>query len=143
MTQKDMMRRTAKNLIALLKKYDVKAETDYAIKPVNKTLRMSWYVPKMMEMGYTECIFIDITDEWVGGFFIITDTCEVVTASNFMIIDAVESLFAWRGEIEDTHSAYHRFKWHGPQESEDSETGIIATELTQLARAMELVTKPN
>jgi hypothetical protein len=142
-TQRDMMRRTAKNLIALLKKYDVKAETDFAIKPIQETLRMCWYVPKMMEMGYTECIYIDITDEWVGGFFIVTDTCEVVTASNIMIIDAIESLFCWKGIRDDNYGAYYQFKWHGPQEYEDSETGIIATEVTQLARAMELVTKPN
>lgn len=127
-----MMKRTAENLCRLLGRYDIKATPDKEIKPIEKILRMCWYVPRIKEMGYKNCIYINMPEGM--GFFIVTDTCEVLTASNVMICDAIYDIMAERGC--DDCGLFLQFKWHGKQEYEGSETGIIATELTQLSRVL-------
>lgn len=143
MTQRDMMFRTARNLCRLMKQYGIEATYDQQVASIEDTLRYSWYVPKMKQMGYKECVYVKIKDQWVNAFFVVTDTCEVVTASNIMILDAIECLFIEKGAREDNFNAYYQFKWHGHPEYEGSEHGIIATELTQLQRVLEIVTKPS
>jgi hypothetical protein len=137
MTQEKMMRQTANNLCRVLRKYGFEATPDKSIKAIEKTLRMCWYVPRIKEMGYKECIYINMPEGM--GFFIVTDTCEVLTASNIMICDAIYDALMEIGYEE--FDAFFRFKWHGKQEYEDSETGIIATEVTQLDRLLAMAKK--
>ena len=126
------MKRTAENLCRVLGRFGFEATSDKEIRPIEKTLRSCWYVPRIKEMGYKNCIYIDMPKGM--GFFIVTDTCEVLTASNIMICDAIYDMLVEMG-CEDFW-AFYRFKWHGKQEYEDSETGIIATEVTQLDRVL-------
>jgi hypothetical protein len=134
MTQERMMKRTAENLCRMLWRYDIKATPDERIRKIEDTLRMCWYVPRIKEMGFNECIYINMPEGM--GFFIVTDTCEILTASNIMICDAIQDVLLECGYDDDMYDAFLRFKWHGKQEYEDSETGIIATEVTQLERAI-------
>jgi hypothetical protein len=132
MTQERMMKRTAENLCRMLGRYDIKATPDERVRKIEDTLRMCWYVPRIKEMGFNECIYINMPKGM--GFFIVTDTCEILTASNIMICDAIYDIMAERGC--DDYDLFYQFKWHGKQEYEGSETGIIATELTQLNRVL-------
>lgn len=134
-TQENMMRRTADSLCRLLKRYGIEAKADDKVARIEDTLRMTWYVPKMKEMGYRECIYVNMPKE-VGGFFIVTDTCELVTASNIMIMDAVQCVLLEVGYDDDANGCFHRFKYRGLPEFEGSETGILALQVTQLERAM-------
>lgn len=129
-----MMRRTADNLCRLLKRYDIVAKPEEKITKVEKTLRYCWYVPRIKEMGYNECIYINMPEGM--GFFIVTDTCEVLTASNIMIMDAIQCTLLECGYDDDVNDAFLRFKWHGKPEYEGSEHGIMATSVSQLERAI-------
>lgn len=137
MTQEKMMRQTANNLCRVLKRYGIEAKPDRRICRIEKILRMCWYVPRIKEMGYNECIYIDMPDGM--GFFVVTDTCEILTASNFMICDAIEDILLDIGYFDDMMDTFSKFKWRGRQEYEDSDYGIIVTQVTQLERAMQIV----
>lgn len=134
MTQRDMMFRTARNLCTLLKRYDIEATYDQRVKSVEETLRMCWYVPKIKQMGVKECIYINMPKGM--GFFIITDKCDVLTASNIMICDAIQDVLLEVGYDDDMYDAFNRFKYKGIAEYEGAETGIMVTQVTQLERAI-------
>ena len=134
MTQEKMMRQTANNLCRVLRKYGFEATPDKSIKAIEKTLRMCWYVPRIKEMGYKECIYINMPEGM--GFFIVTDTCEVLTASNIMICDAIQDVLLEVGYDDDMYDAFNRFKYKGIAEYEGAETGIIVTQVTQLERVI-------
>ena len=134
MTQRDMMRQTARNLCRLLKRYNIEATPDERITKVEKTLRYCWYVPRIKEMGYNECIYINMPKGM--GFFIVTETCEVLTASNIMILDAIQDVLLEVGYDDDVMDAFLRFKWRGRPEYEGSEHGIMVVGIGQLERAI-------
>lgn len=138
MTQGKMMQQTAMNLCRLLGEYGIKATIDKPIRTVSKTLRHCWYVPRMMQMGFTNCVYVNLPEGM--GFFIVTDTCEVVTASNVMILDAIECVLMEITDKENPWEYLWRCKWRFMQEYEDSERGIIAIELSQLRRLFNLAT---
>ena len=139
MTQRDMMFRTARNLCRGLDKYGIKASYDQRVASVPETLRGCWYVPKLMQMGVKECIYINLPEG--DGFFIVTDDCKVATGGNVMIVDAIQSIMIDIAEVDDYGDYFLRFKWHGHPEYEGSEWGVMMTDVTQLDRAFALVTK--
>ena len=134
MTQRDMMFRTARNLCNLLKRYNIEATYDQRVTSVEKTLRMCWYVPKIKQMGVKECIYINMPEGM--GFFIVTDRCDILTASNIMICDAIQDVLLEVGYDDDMYAAFERFKYKGIPEYDCAETGIMVTQVTQLERAI-------
>jgi len=90
-TNEKMAVNTAKRLVDFLNSKGIKAESDFTLRPVRKTLRECWYVKKLVEYGKTDCIHIGLPD--CGGFFAVTDDCKVMSGKNIMICDALECIF--------------------------------------------------
>ena len=84
------MKRTLNKVCLLLKKYGIQTETDGSIGSPDKILRDSWYVRKLMELGYLHCVHIDLIGE--NCFLAVLDEGRVMSGNNVMILDAFQSL---------------------------------------------------
>ena len=89
MTNERIAIKTAKRLVDYLASKGIKTETDLKYRKISDTLRGSWYVDKVKQCGYTDCIHIDVE---CGGFFAILNTGEIMTGQNVMINDAISNV---------------------------------------------------
>lgn len=89
MTNKKIATNVAKKLIEYLSEKGIETECDFQYKSIDETLRSSWYVSKVKEVGHTDCIHVDVK---CGGFFAILESGEIMTGANVMISDAITSI---------------------------------------------------
>jgi len=89
MTNSQMMANVAKKLCAFLNEKGIKAESNFYPRQIDMTLRPSWYVKKAKEIGYTDCIYIEVKK---CGFMAVLDNGDVMSGANFMIMDAFTCL---------------------------------------------------
>ena len=86
MTNKKIATNVAKRLVKYLTSLGCDCKCDYSYKPIRETLRNSWYVKKVLEIGHTDCIFIDVDFDGFGmGFFAVLENGEIMTGENCMI----------------------------------------------------------
>lgn len=119
------MKQTAKKLVELLNNYHVFSSSDFVIRTVKQTLRGSWYVGKLVELGYKKCIYINMEGY---GFMVVLDDCTIASGENIMILTAFESMayelssspdICWWETICDNRN------WKLYSEDEGSEDGLI------------------
>lgn len=119
------MKQTAKNLVELLNNYNVFSSSDFTIRPITQTLRGSWYVGKLIELGYKKCIYINMEG---NGFMVVLDDCTIASGENIMILTAFEAMaytlsdspdICWWADICDNPN------WKLYSEDESSEDGLI------------------
>ena len=84
------MESTLGKVCRLLKQYGIQTETDGNNGSPDKILRDSWYVRKLMALGYRQCIHVDLVDE--NCFLAILDNGRIMSGNNAMIQDAFQSL---------------------------------------------------
>lgn len=66
----------------------INANVTFDIKPIEKTLRSSWYVDKVKQCGHTECVYVDLNDEYTHAFFVVLEDGSIMTGGNIFISDA-------------------------------------------------------
>lgn len=84
------MENTLNKVCRLLNKYGIRTESDGHYDSPDKVLRDSWYVRKLMELGYSKCIHVDLVGE--NCFLAVLDGGRVMSGNNAMILDAFQSL---------------------------------------------------
>lgn len=68
----------------------INANVTFSIKPIEKTLRASWYVDKVKQCGHTECVHISLNggDTYGCAFFVVLEDGSIMTGGNIFINDA-------------------------------------------------------
>lgn len=108
--------KVARQLCDLLNNKGIKTESDFVLRPINKTLRHSWYVEKLKQCGHTDCIHVGISNNILSAFFAVTEDGHIMTGGNIMLLDAFAAMSdsdefimarphmfrAWGNEYEDT-----------------------------------------
>ncbi|MBO7731840.1 MAG: hypothetical protein J6S67_04790 [Methanobrevibacter sp.] len=87
---RNVAEKVTRQLCDLLNNKGIKTESDFVLRPIDKTLRPSWYVEKLKQCGFTDCIHVGISD--INAFFAVTDDGHIMTGGNFMILDAFAAL---------------------------------------------------
>ena len=80
--------KVARQLCDLLNNKGIKTESDFVLRPIDKTLRFSWYVCKVKQCGHTDCIHVDVSNEDIYGFFVVLEDGNIMTGGSCMINDA-------------------------------------------------------
>ena len=88
------MENIAKKVCSLLKGYGIKAEIGNKCDQPERILRGSWYVTKLIELGYTQCIHIGLSasDGSSLGFLAILNGGKIMSGNNIMIMDAFRAI---------------------------------------------------
>ena len=109
--------KVARRLCDLLNDKGIKTESDFVLRPIDETLRPSWYVDKLKQCGRTDCIHVGISNETIlSSFFAVTEDGHIMTGGNVMLLDAFAAMNdsdefimarphmfrAWGNEYEDT-----------------------------------------
>lgn len=84
----------ARRICNLLKPYGIKCKVAERIDRPEKMLRESWYVHKLVELGYEKCLHIDLDSEGGSsiGFLSVLDGGKIMSGCNVMIADAFTML---------------------------------------------------
>ena len=80
----------AHKLCELLNKKGIETESEFALEPISDGLRDSWYVRKVLELGHTECIFVDVS---CGGFIAVLEDGKIMSGGNHMLNNAFSEIF--------------------------------------------------
>lgn len=134
-TNSTMAVHTAQKIVDFLNGKGIKAESDFTIRPVKKTLRDCWYVKKLVECGCTDCIHIDLKE--CGSFLAVTNDCKLMSGHHHMITDAIYAIFLDYVDTEDKDDYPH---YHIPMKSycdEDCEMGMYLVEPFHFMRWIE------
>lgn len=122
MDNKIMMQNAAIRVCALLEKFGITATiSNYQPEPIDKCLRGAWYISKMKQYGVCDTIHIQLD----GGFLAITDKCEVMSGSNFMVSDAFSYIDCALGFTEGFYLSNFGFKCWDDGWGEDGNAFII------------------
>lgn len=89
-----MIKETAQKVYRLLESYGIKTNVAERIDRPENILRASWYVDKLVELGYEKCLHVGLESEdgFSLGFIAVLDDGKIMSGSNFMISDAFTSL---------------------------------------------------
>lgn len=84
----------ARRICKMLKPYGIRTNVAERIDRPENILRASWYVDKLVELGYERCLHINLESEdgFSLGFIAVLDGGKIMSGSNFMISDAFTSL---------------------------------------------------
>lgn len=82
--------RTAIRLVNYLKTKGIATDTDFAIQPIKKILRECFYVRKIKECGFKDCIYVELPD--AGSFFAVLEDGRLMTGFHIMKYDAIRSI---------------------------------------------------
>lgn len=90
---RNVVEKVARHLCDLLNNKGIKAESDFVLRPIDKTLRPSWYVGKLKQCGHTDCIHVGISSEAIlSSFFAVLEDGKIMTGGNCMILDAFAAI---------------------------------------------------
>ena len=95
------MEKTVEKICKLLGKYGIETETDKRNDRPENILRGSWYVQKLVELGYLHCIYIDLVDE--NCFLAVLDGGRIMSGNNVMIMDAFQVI----GDMAESVEVWH------------------------------------
>lgn len=82
----------------LLDDFDIDYEVDYRCGTPEEILRGSWYVSKLMELGYREMMCVDM--KGFGFLAILQDGC-IMSGNNIMVMDAFRCIGIELGADDD------------------------------------------
>lgn len=117
---------TAKRVVSVLNQLGIECTSDYAYKPVRKTLRECWYVKKLVECGVQECIYINLGR---GSFLAVTDDCRLMTGMHCMVMDAIQSIVFEYADMDFGFEHYDALRSSGARfYSDDFDSGMILME---------------
>ena len=137
MTNKEIATKVAKRLVEYLTNLGCECKTNYEYKPIQETLRNSWYVKKVLEIGHTDCIFIDVDhDDFGMGFFAVLEDGTIMTGENIMIKSPFIMLPPSLGNFECYYFEEY-FKVYG--RDEDFEDVLIIATLGETKRFFDMV----
>lgn len=117
-----LMKQTTEKVIAILENIGITATSDLVVRPINKTLRGSWYVNKLHELGYKDCTYINLSS---NGFLVVLNDCSIASGENIMIRTAFENIAI---ELNEDNELWYEFIWDNPHwklYNEDEEDGLI------------------
>ena len=86
--------KVARQLCDYLNEKGLKTECDFVLRPIDKTLRSSWYVDKVKQCGHTDAIHVGISHDcyMCNGFFAVLEDGSIMTGGNIMINDAFTAI---------------------------------------------------
>lgn len=93
------MERAFRKVRWLLDDLDIDYEVDYRCGTPEEILRGSWYVSKLMELGYREMMCVDLKE--LGFLAILQDGC-IMSGNNIMVMDAFRCIGTELGADDDS-----------------------------------------
>ena len=96
--ENSLIEKVAYMLSEYLEKKGICTTITPVVKPIESTLRWSWYVDKVKQCGHTECMHIDLNNEDTidmyntgacgSAFFVVLEDGSIMTGGNIFINDA-------------------------------------------------------
>ena len=115
MTNEKIAQNVANKLVKMLTDMGCETKT-FSYRPIRETLRSSWYVKKVLELGHTDCICIDVDyDDFFMGFFCVLENGKIMTGENCMISNPFSSIPIEKGNSE-VYYFENYFKVYGRDE---------------------------
>ena len=100
MTNEKIATNVANKLVKMLTEMGCETKVS-SYRPISETLRSSWYVKKVKEIGHTDCIYIDVYyDDFGMGFFCVLEDGKIMTGENVMISNPFSSIPVEKGNNE-------------------------------------------
>ena len=114
MTNEKIATKVAEKLVKFLNGKEIETSV-VSYRPISKVLRSSWYVDKVRQLGYTDCVYVEAKE---CGFFAVLETGEIMTGGNCMICDAISSVIYHLLGVPD-FDAFLSLKVYADYNSED------------------------
>lgn len=86
--------KVAHQLCGYLNGKGIKTESDFVLRPIDRTLRPSWYVDKVKQCGHTDCIYVNVPNVFynISAFFSVMEDGGIMSGGNVMSIDAFTAI---------------------------------------------------